>query len=82
MKDEIVGKLVHILREIGEDFKEKSPQTLTETTLKELGLDSVAIFSFLVGIEDAFGIEWNDDVPLDSLDSIPSIASYLHQELV
>lgn len=45
--------------------------------LREAGLSSLDIVSFLVFIEDHFGITFDDDLPEDTLRSLQSIAQYL-----
>lgn len=49
--------------------------------LAEQGLDSVALLNVLVAIEDAFGIEWDDDVPEPALSSISAMAQHISSEL-
>ena len=48
-----------------------------DTPLKDLGMDSVTLLSFLVAIEDTFGLEWPADVAKDVFASIASIALYV-----
>jgi len=43
----------------------------------QLGLDSIAVLSVLVAVEDEFNIEFGDETPPDALRSIGSLASYL-----
>jgi acyl carrier protein len=45
--------------------------------LKDLGMDSVTLLSFLVAIEDLVGIEWPADIPRSTFASIDSIADYI-----
>ncbi len=49
--------------------------------LRELGLDSVGLLTFLVAIEDALGFEWSADVPRDVFASIDTIAAYLQTQV-
>ena len=49
-----------------------------EASLLDLGLDSTAILSLIVGIEERFGIEIPDrDITLDNFSSLGAISSYV-----
>jgi acyl carrier protein len=45
--------------------------------LRDAGLSSLDMVTFLVLIEDHFGITFDDDLPEDTLRSLNSIARYL-----
>lgn len=45
--------------------------------LREAGLSSMDMVTFLVLIEDHFGITFDDDLPEDTLRSLNSISRYL-----
>lgn len=47
------------------------------TPLRDLGIPSVTILNFLIGIEDSMGIEWPEDTPRESFKTINSIAEQL-----
>jgi acyl carrier protein len=53
----------------------------TPRLLKDLGLDSFALLSFLVAVEDEFGIVWDDEVPDEVLGSIDTITAYIEEQL-
>ncbi len=49
-----------------------------EASLLDLGLDSTAIMSLVVGIEERFGIEIPDrDITLDNFSSLGTITRYV-----
>ena len=49
-----------------------------EASLLDLGLDSTAILSLVVGIEERFGIEIPDhDITLDNFSSLRAISRYV-----
>jgi acyl carrier protein len=50
-------------------------------SIRRLGLDSLGMLTFLVAVEDEFGIEWGDDVPKEILASFEGMAAYIAQEL-
>ncbi|MET0143537.1 MAG: acyl carrier protein [Ilumatobacteraceae bacterium] len=53
------------------------PPTSADLPLRSLGLDSSSFIAVMSGIEEEFGIEWDDDVPSSTFDSLQSVASYL-----
>lgn len=48
-----------------------------DVPLKNLGMDSVVLLSFLVAVEDFLGFEWSADVPQTVFASVDSMASYI-----
>lgn len=56
---------------------QRDPAQLAHRTFDELGLDSVAILSVLVAVEDEFNIEFSDDTPSEALRSVTHLAEYL-----
>ena len=56
--------------------------TLDETPLGELGIDSIAILSLVVGVEERFGVEVADgDVVPDNFGSVAAISRYVARRL-
>ncbi len=55
------------------------PADARDRTLDELGLDSVATLSFLVAVEDEFGIELSDEAPPSVLASLRSLAQHIER---
>ncbi len=52
-----------------------------QASLLDLGLDSTAILSLVVGIEERFGIEIPDrDITVDNFGSIAGITSYVARQ--
>ena len=50
-------------------------------SLREIGMDSAAMLAFIVAVEDEFGIEWSDEVPVEALSSVLTIARFVQDEL-
>ena len=52
------------------------------TSLRDVGLDSIAILGLVVGLEDEFDLEIPDtDVVIDNFDSVDSISRYVVRRL-
>lgn len=77
----ILDRLILVLKREREEMSQVSYVECSEKTLDQLGLDSVALLSLLVAIEDEFGIEWSEDLPVATLRSLPSIAEFIGNEL-
>lgn len=73
---DIVGRLVGLLSEVTEE-RLGTVDPYGPDSVRRLGLDSVTTLSFLVAVEDAFGIEWDDDLPDDVLASFEAMARHL-----
>lgn len=56
-------------------------EDLGADSIRNLGLDSLGMLTFLVAIEDEFGIEWDDRAPKEVLASFESMADYIAREL-
>jgi acyl carrier protein len=53
-----------------------------EASLRDVGLDSIAILGLVVGLEDEFDLEIPDtDVVIDNFDSVDSISRYVARRL-
>jgi acyl carrier protein len=50
-------------------------------SIRRLGLDSLGMLTFLVAVEDEFGIEWDDDVPPEVTASFEGVAAHVAKEL-
>ena len=77
---DVIEKLVKVLEQSTEGRVFVSRDEAVTKSLRELGLDSVALLSFLVAVENEFGIEWDDDLPEETLASLGNMASYITQE--
>lgn len=78
MRDQIIIRLAKaisgaIQREIVAD----GPAALGALSFDELGLDSIAVLSVLVAVEDEFNIEFSDDTPPEALRSLGKLADHL-----
>ena len=62
------------------EFKLSPEQLHPETTLADLGIDSLVLVDLIFKIEDRFGLKIKDDVPL-SLTTLADVASYVEQLL-
>ena len=58
-----------------------SEREIIDLSLRALGMDSAATLVFLVEVEDEFGIEWDDDVPVETFTSVVNVAGYLADAL-
>ncbi len=80
--DSIRDRLKIILyRFVEEALKDMRPEVLSETSLSDLGLDSFTILSFMVAVEDEFGIEWDDNLPAETFQSLNSMTLYIGRQL-
>jgi acyl carrier protein len=50
-------------------------------SIRQTGIDSVGMLNFLVAVEDEFGIEWDDGVPVATLNSFEAMAAHIGKEL-
>ena len=70
-----------ILKEIlVQEFKRSPEQLQAQTTLADLGIDSLDLVDLIFKIEDRFGLKIKDDVPR-SLTTLADVASYVDQLL-
>lgn len=78
MQDETIFRLTKaISAAIGRDIVVAGPAGLGALSFDELGLDSVAVLSALVAVEDEFNIEFSDETPPGALRSLGTLADYL-----
>jgi acyl carrier protein len=75
----IVEQLVAIAHRVTDGRVPLDVETGGPGSVRRLGLDSLAMLEFLVGIEDEFGLDWDDDVPPDTLASFFSIADHIRK---
>jgi acyl carrier protein len=73
---EISVQLGGLLRQAQTD-QVSMPADGGDLPLREAGLSSLDMVTFLVLIEDHFGITLDDEIPADTLRSLNSIARYL-----
>lgn len=80
--DEFLNQLFELLRTKNENFKEYQLNEIYNTPLNELGMDSLGLVSFMVHIEDEFGIEWDEEsTNTEVLRSLQSMNNYIKKEL-
>lgn len=79
--DDVIDRLINLLEQCTEGRVVVLRNEVDFRSFRQLGLDSVTMLSFLVAVEDEFGIEWKDDVTEDTLESVGSMASYIAEEV-
>lgn len=62
------------------EFKRNPEQLRPQTTLADLGIDSLDLVDLIFKIEDHFGLKIKDDVPR-SLVTLADVAAYIDQLL-
>jgi acyl carrier protein len=62
------------------EFKRKPEQLRPQTTLADLGIDSLDLVDLIFKIEDHFGLKIKDDVPR-SLVTLADVAAYIDELL-
>ena len=65
---------------IREEFKHSAEQLSPQTTLAELGIDSLELVDLIFKIEDRFGLKIKEDVPR-SLVTLGDVATYVDELL-
>ena len=75
----IVDRLVDLV-EAATERAVRVSDTSGADSIRRLGLSSVSTLTFLVAVEDEFGIEWDDDVDEAVLASFDAMAEYLIAE--
>ncbi|MBV8742696.1 MAG: acyl carrier protein [Sinobacteraceae bacterium] len=65
---------------IREEFKHSAEQLGPQTTLAELGIDSLELVDLIFKIEDRFGLKIKEDVPR-SLVTLGDVATYVDELL-
>ncbi|MFF2654623.1 alpha/beta fold hydrolase [Streptomyces sp. NPDC058045] len=77
--DPVVAKLGELLRIIVADRTDLPESGLASTPLSSIGLESWAFTQLLGHVEEAFGMEWDMDVPTEVFDSLDTMADYLRR---
>lgn len=78
---EVIDRLIKVLEQSTEGRVVVSRNEAATKSLQQFGLDSVALLSFLVAVENEFGIEWDDDLPEETLTSLENMANYIEAEV-
>ena len=80
-KQAIIEKLQQLLVDTNPAFKDIPLHMLCTSSLAELGLDSIGTLTFMVSIEDALGVEWDEDKALqETLKNFNTIAEFILTE--
>lgn len=74
---EIIAELQQLVVEVSAGQVVPDPADVGSDSIRRLGLNSVTTLSFMVAVEDAFGIEWDDDVSSDVLAGFAQMAAYV-----
>lgn len=64
-------------------FLDVTPESIgdSDNLMESLGVDSVALFELVVGLEDEFGIHMEDvDFKIDSFRSVDTIAEFVESK--
>lgn len=75
-RDEIMNKLVEILKKSDYYFLQNALENITEESkiIEELSMDSIQIMEFLVDIEEKFGLRFDfNEFDANSIESIGEI---------
>ena len=78
---EVYERVVGLLKMSDDTRSQILVENFDSQSLTDLGLDSVAILQFLVSVEDAFGIEWSEDVPVEALSSVKAVVDHVNRQL-
>jgi acyl carrier protein len=73
----VITTLMHLVVEVTEGEVVPNRSDVGPGSIRRLGLNSVTTLSFLVAVEDAFGIEWDDDVSSEVLGGFAAMAAYV-----
>ncbi|CAH0244567.1 phosphopantetheine-binding protein [Rhodococcoides fascians] len=75
-----ISKLQDLLKTATQGDVTPTNSDVGTDSIRRLGINSVTMLSFLVAVEDAFGIEWDDEVPEDVLNGFTSMAEYIQEQ--
>ena len=78
-KPETADRISELLTELSKG-KINLPREDYANPFKDLGVDSVLLLTLIVGIEDTFGYEWDDETPETVFFTINSMAEFLESE--
>lgn len=78
-EDPVVARLCELLRVVVADRTDLPETGLASTPLASIGLESWAFTQLLGHVEEAFGVEWDIDVPTEVFDSLSTIADHLRR---
>ena len=76
-----VGRLIELLEEATDGAVRVPAGAHGPDSIRRLAITSVTMLDFLVAVEDAFGIEWDDDLDPAVLASFDAMAQYILEEL-
>jgi hypothetical protein len=72
-----LSTLLRLVVEVTAGEAVPDPSDVGPDSIRRLGLNSVTTLSFLVAVEDAFGMEWDDDVSSDVLGGFAAMAAHV-----
>lgn len=73
----VIPTLMRLMVEVTEGEVVPNRSDVGPGSIRRLGLNSLATLSFLVAVEDAFGIEWDDDVSSEVLGGFAAMAAHV-----
>lgn len=77
---EIIDELQQLVVEVSAGEVVPNPADTGPDSIRRLGLNSVTTLSFMVAVEDSFGIEWDDDVSSEVLAGFAAMAAYVRTQ--
>ncbi len=77
---ELVPRLMDVLEEATDGVVVPRRDDDGPDSIRRLGLNSVSMLNFLVAVEDAFGIEWEDEIDEEVLGSFDAMARHIAAE--
>jgi acyl carrier protein len=77
MMTTVISTLMRLVVEVTAGEVVPNPSDVGPDSIRRLGLNSVTTLSFLVAVEDALGIEWDDDVSSEVLGGFAAMAAYV-----
>lgn len=73
----VLRRLVSLLEKTAGDSLPGPIGYVGPGSMRQLGLTSVKLLEVLIGIENEFGVVWDDDVDESVISSIDEMASYI-----
>ena len=81
MNEQIKCKVIKIINEnLEEPIEER--EFIEELELQSIGINSITIIKIIVGVEEEFGIEFEDEkLQLDSINTFGKLIAYIESKI-
>jgi acyl carrier protein len=79
--ENVVVRLMELLEQTTNEQVSVPRDDVGPDSIRNTGIDSVNLLNFLVTVEDEFGIEWDDEVSPETLNSFAAMAAHIAKEL-